>query len=412
LFKSRQNFPSDMSRRSGPALIRQTNRMAILHSIREIGPGSRSDIIKRIGLSPAAVSSVVEELLSDGLLVEGASIARLNGRRGRPITPLMLNPHAAYSLGITLRPFHRQLEIEGSWCDFAGEVSVTYSRLINNNADSQSILEAVIQALGSLSNDVPDKALIVAAGIGIPGIATTESIKFAPNLQFLEGNSFIEELCKQLPYPVYIENDVNLSVISELDLVPDLRQRRFAYLYISSGVGSGIAINGKQISGTGWVGEIGHINVPDANGRFKSLEELLGIDGYLSEALPVLGLAKDDWEALARLCSSGDRKAEMVINKYSANVYLALQILDAVADLDIVVIDFPSKTLFEHIENAVNELMIDSVLKTEIMFCNNEHHNCVRGAALNTLLMSVETLESKKRSDQQINNLPDKGVIA
>ncbi len=396
--KSKHNLKSDKSRRSGPALIRQTNRLAILHSVREMGPGSRSEITKRLGLSPAAVSAVVEELIVDGLLIEGGSTLPTKGQRGRPITPIMLNPEAAYSLGLTLRPYHNQLEIEGSWCNYAGEVSVTYCRLISDNSDCESTLKAVSKALNTLSNEVPDKSRITAAGIGIPGIATTERIMFAPNLSFLEGDSFIKTLTEQLPYPVYLENDVNLSVISELDLVPELKQMRFAYLYISSGVGAGIATHGKQTSGYGWVGEIGHINVPAANGQFNSLEKFLGIDGYLAEALPRLGLAKDDWEELARLCSVGDSKAEEVVFSYSANLYLALQILNAVADLDIVVIDFPSKSLYEFIEKAVNKLISESVLKTEIMLCNSEHHSSVRGAALNALMMSLNSLESRKRS--------------
>lgn len=396
--KSKHNQQSDHSRRSGPALIRQTNRLAILHSIREIGPGSRSEIIKRLGLSPAGVSAVVEELIVDGLLIEGEPTILSKGQRGRPITPIMLNPDAAYSLGLTLRPYHHQLEIEGSWCNYAGEVSVTYCRLISDNTDCQSTLKAVSEAFNTLSNELPDRSRIAAAGIGIPGIATTERIKFAPNMSFLEGESFIKILSEQLPYPVYFENDVNLSVISELDLVPELKQKRFAYLYISSGVGAGIATHGKQKSGSGWVGEIGHINVPAANGQFNSLEKLLGIDGYLAEALPQLGLAKDDWKKLAGLCSAGDSKAEEVVYSYSANLYLALQILNAVVDLDIVVIDFPSKELYRFIEKAVNKLISESVLKTEIMLCNSEHHSSVRGAALNALMMSLNCLESRKRS--------------
>ncbi len=396
--KSKHNLKSAQSRRSGPALIRQTNRLAILHSIREMGPGSRSEIINRLGLSPAGVSAVVEELIVDGLLIEGETTLPTKGQRGRPITPIMLNPDAAYSLGLTLRPCHNKLEIEGSWCNYAGKISITYYRLISDNSDCESTLKAVIEALNTLSNEVPDKSRITAAGIGIPGIATTQRIMFAPNLPFLEGDSFIKTLTEQLPYPVYLENDVNLSVISELDLVPELKQMRFAYLYISSGVGAGIATHGKQKSGSGWVGEIGHINVPAANGQFNSLEKFLGIDGYLAEALPSLGLAKDDWKELARLCSVSDSKAEEVVFSYSANLYLALQILNAVADLDIVVIDFPSKSLYEFIEKAVNKLISESVLKTEIMLCNSEHHSSVRGAALNALMMSLNSLESRKRS--------------
>jgi predicted NBD/HSP70 family sugar kinase len=402
---SKHNLKSGQSNHSGPSLIRQTNRFAILHSIRETGPGSRSEITNRLGLSAAGVSAVVEELILDGLVIEGEPTLPIKGQRGRPITPIMLNPDAAYTLGLTLRPYHNQLEIEGSWCNYVGDVSVRYSRLITDSSDCKSTIKAVIEAFNTLSNETPDKSRIAAAGIGIPGIATTERIKFAPNLSFLEGDRFIKILSEELPYPVYLENDVNLSVISELDLISELKQMRFAYLYISSGVGAGVASHGKLKSGSGWVGEIGHINVPMPNGQFNSLEYLLGIDGYLADVLLQLGLVKDDWEELARLYSAGDSKAKEAVYNYSANLYLAIQILNAVADLDLVVIDFPSKSLYSFIENTVKNLISESLLKTEIMLCNSEHHSSVRGAALNALMMSLNSLGARKRANSQAKAL-------
>jgi predicted NBD/HSP70 family sugar kinase len=391
------NNPKKNSQRSGPALIRQANRSAILDSIRQHGAGSRSTIIKRLGLSAAGVSGVVDELLSDQLLLEGKLEASFNTQRGRPKTPLLLNPDIAYSLGLTLRPFHTQLEIEGAWCNYAGEVSVAYSRLIINNTDYHSTLYAVNEAIIELSREVPDQSRLIAAGIGIPGIATAKSIKFAPNLAFLEGDQFISSLSEIVRFPVYLQNDVNLSVISELDLVSELRQKRFAYLYISSGVGAGIATQGNQVSGHGWVGEIGHIQVPTANGGFNKLEYLLSIDGYLAQALQGLGLQKDDWGGLIKLYQQHHSLAQEVIQTYAANLFLAIQVLNAVADLDIVVIDFPSSNLFHHLEKMVNKLMSDSVLKTEVRCSSGGHHNSVRGAALNALMMSLDVLETRRR---------------
>ncbi len=64
-------------------------------------------------------------------------------------------------------------------------------------------------------NDL-DTSQIIGAGIGVPGITDVEKgIVFdAPSLGWKQFN-FLERMDKLLPFPVYIDNDVNVAALGE-----------------------------------------------------------------------------------------------------------------------------------------------------------------------------------------------------
>lgn len=78
---------------------RAMNRRLILNLLRREGPRSRADIATVIGLSPAAVTFVVADLLEEGIVIEGKTVPGLTGRR--PI-PVDINYEHALAVGFKL----------------------------------------------------------------------------------------------------------------------------------------------------------------------------------------------------------------------------------------------------------------------------------------------------------------------
>src|SRR5438093_11778931 len=79
---------------------RAMNRRLILNLLRADGPKSRADIAVATGLSPAAVTFVVADLLSENFVIEGESRAGSSGRR--PI-PIDINYAGRLVVGVQLR---------------------------------------------------------------------------------------------------------------------------------------------------------------------------------------------------------------------------------------------------------------------------------------------------------------------
>ena len=93
-----------MSYRTGSSrLSRDLNRTAILRMIGISGPIARTELARRLGLSPATVTSITRELIESGL-VRVADRAPSNG--GRPALLLEIVGGAASAFGVKVAPDH------------------------------------------------------------------------------------------------------------------------------------------------------------------------------------------------------------------------------------------------------------------------------------------------------------------
>ncbi|MGW7365943.1 MarR family transcriptional regulator, partial [Streptomyces sp. NPDC054841] len=77
--------------------IRRRNLSLVLHAVAAEGPLSRADVAVRIGLTRAAVSSLVDELTRAGLLVELGRAQ--SGSVGRPGSALTLSDRGPVGIG-------------------------------------------------------------------------------------------------------------------------------------------------------------------------------------------------------------------------------------------------------------------------------------------------------------------------
>ncbi|MFW6308438.1 MAG: allose kinase [bacterium] len=135
-----------------------------------------------------------------------------------------------------------------------------YNPVIRSLADIKTkditdyILKTVYSYLQSVEQD------ILAIGIGVPGIVEQgKKIISCPNLPGLKGESLAREFKKKYKVPVFIEKDVNLLMMAEINNISSSYQNVVG-VYIGTGVGCSIVINGKLYKGTrGFAGELGHI---------------------------------------------------------------------------------------------------------------------------------------------------------
>src|SRR5205823_6503652 len=83
-------------------LTRDINRDLVLELIRSMQPISRVDLARASGLQPSTVSSIVEQLLKERWICEGAMVKTARGRRP---TLLSLNNDLVI-LAADIRPRH------------------------------------------------------------------------------------------------------------------------------------------------------------------------------------------------------------------------------------------------------------------------------------------------------------------
>ncbi len=385
----------DSIKAAGPGRIRALNRKAVLDYIRKHGPTSRSGLIPALKLSAAGVSSVTNELINSGLLQNAVPVTDQSAPlRGRPKAPLALNPDAAFAVGLRLQPVDDQCRIQIAWIDYAGQIRQLDTQVFDGFMHIDQVVSAILSVLAKVTRAIPQGAQISSATIAIPGVTSQDEVLIAPALKAIEGHSFAAAIAHKLDYPVSLFNDVNLAVLSELHAQARLRRINFTYLYIGSGVGAGIGLNGELWSANGWAGEVGHLRITQGGSGNSSFEELLNTDRAFGGEIERLGLSADDLDGYAEAISNDDRQALGVVGNYVQLLSELVLIICAVAGLDEVIIDFPSPRLFSHIQVMLEAIIAQQPFKVIISTPANGDGAAVRGAAIAALDMAIDRINS------------------
>ena len=119
--------------------------------------------------------------------------------------------------------------------------------------------------------------------IGFPATVDKkgERVLGAPNLDGFDGVNVKEELSRFLPYPIFIEKDVNLLIRCDLWRTKSTA-RDIVAAYVGTGLGNAIMLDGVLHKGAnGVAGELGHIPFGDTDescgcGNFGCAEPLVG----------------------------------------------------------------------------------------------------------------------------------------
>ena len=150
-----------------------------------------------------------------------------------------------------------------------GEVLYSIKQKTGSNKDAESILEKIkISIKELLETSHFDISQIESIGIGVPGQVNREKgiLVSAPNLNCSNLNlkAILE---REFFIPTFIGNDVEVATLGEMKYGAGQNFNNFVCIFVGTGIGSGIAENGKvRFGATGTAGEIGHIIV-DAGGR-------------------------------------------------------------------------------------------------------------------------------------------------
>jgi glucokinase-like ROK family protein len=187
---------------------------------------------------------------------------------------------------------------------------------------------AIVQALRELlsAHDYGDDALL-AVGVGLVGLIDSNEgiVKRAPSIgwEHVPIRSMLEQ---RLERPVVVENNVRAMALGEVLLGAGQNWPDFAFVYIGTGIGSGLIINGRLYRGSrGSAGEIGHITVdPDGEqcscGNCGCLETIAAEPAIVRSA-QLHGIAlnatdsgtKEAVRRLALLARQGDEMARAVV---------------------------------------------------------------------------------------------------
>jgi len=271
-----------------PYLMKQLNRSAVLGLLREHGPLSRSDIAKLLNLSPPTVTRIVSQLIAEGLLREGETTESAT-KIGRPRTLLHFNFLAHMVIGVDVGG----AKTTGSVADLHGDIFYRKTVPSIPDGDRSRSLPAFLDFLEDLLEAAPaPREKIRGIGVGVPSFVLEHdgTVVWAPALGWRDVplKRLVED---RFGIPSFIENDVNLAALGESQFGIGRGIRNLVCIFIGTGIGGGLILNGELYRGHGGAaGEVGYmVPSPDLlehsyDDEFGCLESLAAGPGVVRRA--------------------------------------------------------------------------------------------------------------------------------
>nr|WP_249158160.1 ROK family transcriptional regulator [Bradyrhizobium jicamae] len=268
---------------SSPRRIRQNNAVAALQALHRLGRLSRAELARTMGLNRSSSGNIIAELTAAGFVravQEDASAPSGHVRAGRPGILLELSPEAAFFLGTEIGVEHiTTVEI-----DLAA--NIVRSSIEPFDGRSVPVEEAIRRAVEQTFRDIPPHRLSLCEGFGLSAPAQMDGnghASIAPILGWRDVDlSALAKATLPIDVPVLAENDANAFAIGATYTQADARSGVTMFLVIESGVGGGIAIDGKLFrGGRGLAGEVGHLKVP--NREERNLEQAIGLGRVIAK---------------------------------------------------------------------------------------------------------------------------------
>ena len=315
-------------------VVRDINRRIVLNLIRTRQPISRADLARVSGLQRSTISLIVEELIDEHWVLEGAT-GRLP--RGRRPTFLHLNNDRVI-VGIDIRPLQTTVAL--------GDVNgkFTSQEVMTTPSDPMAAVNALIVRIQHLLNSCGKKK-VEGIGLSLPGRVErgSQRLVFAPNLKWREFDirSPIE---KATGLEVELENAANACVLAAV-WFDHVESRNLVVVTVSEGIGTGILVNGQLARGlSGMAGEFGHVPLDldgplcscGTRGCWEVFASNRAAVRYYMESTGVS--AALNFQDLIRLAEQGDSRAERALDSMAHYLGRGMRMIVAGLDPELILV--------------------------------------------------------------------------
>ena len=242
-------------RRATRSTSRQINRQILLNLVREHQPISRADLARRMTLGRGVVTTLVNELLEEGVLYEGALVELPRGRR-----PKMLHVETRDRLVVAIDLRFSRTDV--LLADLGGR-QIALERFATRFGPEELLDELAVRVRRLLRTHAA-RGRCQGIGMVIPGMVDRASgrVLNAPQLGWRDVQ-VRAGLAARTGLAVHVENAPAACALAHIWLSERANGiRDFVYLSVSDGVGTGVVVNGEVVRGHAHTaGEFGHIPI-------------------------------------------------------------------------------------------------------------------------------------------------------
>lgn len=290
-----------------------------------------------MGLTRAAVTIIVTDLLTNGIIVETESRTTSNGR---PPVVLDINPNHGLVAAIDMGAMHLSVALGDFSARILEEIEVPFCITDGPEKclkEADRVLQEILLRRGLTAADLSG------IGVGVPGPVVTEqgTVMAPPIMPGWDRFPIRSTFEKKWTTSVTLNNDAELGALGEWAYGAGRGEKNLAFIKIGSGIGAGLMINSQIYGGTtGSAGEIGHLTVDEngplcACGNHGCLEAFAGGHAIASQAKKLVASGKrtllsekkiDSLTAqdVAEAARRGDLPAQELIKRSGTYVGIAI----------------------------------------------------------------------------------------
>ena len=370
--------------------LRVSNRVAVLKLLYSFGGMSRKEIASRLNLTPAAISHISKDMISEGVLIETKKVEG-SSRMGRHeiILEICLEKFKVLCAYIPTR------EVRISCIDLAGNIDFSKNLSFDNNISGEEMIHSICDEMQSYLNSIDEeqRKYVIGIGVGIKGICDSERGISINSFGLWESNLHVKDIVEEkMGLRTMVDN--NIRCVASAETLFNKEDDLHSMLFVKYGplVGGAFVFHGELFKGYEYQAvELGHFVVDPMGavcrcGKRGCLETVIGFDviantlslHYSRTRLPIL-----------YACTGGDKanltmetimeafdKGEYVVREIfdSALESFALMIVDAVGLIDpqwIILYGYPfeNENFMEMLKNKIKKINRGKIT-TEIVRSN------------------------------------------
>jgi predicted NBD/HSP70 family sugar kinase len=355
--------------------MKLANRKLILNMIRS-GSLSRAELARKTGLTRAAITLIIDEMIKDGIVMETGVSQSASGRR--PII-LDINPKRYYTVGLNLIRYGCSVGL----VNLKGEVVLKRNVEISGCKNPFEALNIIIKDIERLISDSNiEVSRLLGLGVCTPGPVDIHKgvILNPPNFEMWHNFSIAGELERALKLPVMLENISNGRTIAEKNYGRGAGLSSFMLVAVDEGIGAGIVIDNKLYHGIGGYGsELGHTSI-----KLDGIRCSCGNRGCLETYASIPNVLKEiqrhdrsvlSWSQVVDMAENGDKLCLKAVDNeahyLSAGIVNAMNLLELEAVILAGDISCKPGLLVEKIREKVRSISITRGIRNIEIFSSS-----------------------------------------
>ncbi len=303
-------------RTGDPEMAREINRSLVLKYLRNTKQTHRAEISKALNLSKVTITTIINQLIDEGLVKElGEGESHKNGGRRPHI--ISLNDTNNFIIGVDIGKTNTVVAL--------GDLRGNISKILRENTVKDPSVQNVIKHISNLLKKIIretkiDSRKISGLGISAAGIVDKNNgiIEFSPDFNW-KKIKMRDLLTSKLGFPVIIDNCTRAMVLGERWFGTAKEVKNAFFVNIGYGIGSAIVINGKIYNNHS---EFGHLYVTNKNikcdcGKYGCLEAVASGNAIERDANKILNKKEKAWitvKYVADLAKNGDEMANKIFS--------------------------------------------------------------------------------------------------